>query len=751
MSAKPFAGLAFCCTAIPLHQREVIAGQIKTLGGTHFSDLMSDVNYLIVGDRNTEKYKYCVRNRSDITFIQSTAIEKVYNYWINGEDSNLNINDYKLGIFQNMLVCLSRISIHNENDEIDFKKLTHRKNESYFNDIYNMNKLSSMIIKNGGKVSESLTSSCDLVITTQMSGKRYDKAIEWKIPVVHPVYVFDSLIRLTSLDPQDYLLKHVFINSDKKYLNGCLVWDDIIRQNQKSLKPHNTHVNNPIHDNNNKNDKSIENSKNGNAKKNEHVDEDMKNGLKKDSTIWNSVMNHAGKPRSKFIKNNAWSDDNEQDQDDDEDDDDDEQSPLKKRKLSSTTNIKNQLFLGLKFLIIGFTNQQLALLNKVITSHGGEVEESDQSEDYETITHIILPFKIGSQSSTILRMLDSKLKSLINKRSILVVTEWFLERSIYYNKITIDNWCKPLKGLIKSNKPFKICITGFTGIELLHLTKLIEILNFEFCDSLTSQKDLLILNINLFKSTLLKSSPLLYKYKYLDILNCPTTSTSNLNGVSLISLKNKINAAKKWNIPIVSISYIWEMVDKSVGKDNLVIPDIMNLQWCLFAPMNYAKPKTLLDYVRNLSGNNFETQVSTTEDEKDDKEQQVKLPSPRKVREKQKYGRLMGNSSESLTSKLLNVKDHEEDGQHQDIPSQQYPNDNDDDDNNADDNDITNIEDEELTQVGYQNDNLLKSNQELLKKLGVDDEVSNTDKTKSGEIILNDSKTGKRKRATRRK
>ena len=163
--------------------------------------------------------------------------------------------------------------------------------------------------------------------------------------------------------------------------------------------------------------------------------------------------------------------------------------------------------------------------------------------------------------------------------------------------------------------------------------------------------------------------------------------------MSLISSKNKINAAKNWSIPIVSIAYIWEILERSTPSTihNLVLPDICDLLWCLFAPNNTAKPKTLLDYIKNLSNDSFETP------KKDDK---VKLPSPRKGKQKRKYGRLAGRDSpEPISKKLQKLNDNEKSSEQENS-----------------DNDVTNI-DEDLTQVGYQDTDSLKNNEQLIRKL----------------------------------
>lgn len=582
--SKPLQGLSFCCTSIPTKERDVIVSRIQILGGNHFSDLMSDVKYLIVGDRNTEKYKFCVKFRNDIVFLQKNSINLLYNDWLNGE-SNLNVNNLKLNIFENLSICLSRIETNDSHNSI-LTKLPHRQTAD-FNLIYNLGSLSDIIIKNGGQVTNSLSKSTNFLVTTNRIGKKYNKSLEWKIPVLHPVFIFDSLLRRACLNPSDYLLNDI---ENSINLNGYKFW-------------------------------------------NQQPQPTSKTSIRKSNSIWNSIMNEENFRAASTTDENDWQEESLN------------LSPMKATVTEEPTKLT--LFANLSFLVIGFNKNQLFLLKSVIHSHGGKT--SDVTEE-KNITHILLPFKNGHQSASMINLLNSELQvQLLQDKKIIVVTEWFIERCVFYNRIVDDNWGKPITGLIKADTKLKICVTGFTGIELLHLKNLINHLGFHFCESLTSSRDLLVININLFKSTLLNSSPQLFSYKYGDILDCPTYSNSSKShDISLISSKNKINAAKKWNIPIVSIAYIWEMMVQTSTQNAsvLVIPDILNLNWCLFAPKTSETDQTSVSPSVS-SRTSISPSVSQSK---------FKPPSPRKLKKRQRYGKLFSNS-ESLTTKLLQLRD----------------------------------------------------------------------------------------------
>lgn len=588
MESKPFDGLTFCCTGITLIVRHDIATKITKLGGIHYSDLMSDVKYLIVGDRNTAKYKFCIKNRLDIEFINSDSVFDVYDYWLNGEDSTserLLLKNYKLPIFHGLNICFSRIEI----DSIQQFVTNWRKSlvlEGYFE----FKNLLDIISTNGGKFSESLTLNNDCVVTTVASGRRYTKGVEWKKPIVHPIWIFDSIVRGGALDFDDYIL------SQSDYLKGC-IWHDLVN---KKLPPPPVQV------------------------KPQEVEKEKKR-LRPDSSIWNSIMDKPIEAKKRKTKN-SW----------DEDDEEEEENEIHKEKEEENVQLP-QLFTGYNFLLLGFTDGDTGLLRKAVESNQGQISDSGD----KSITHIILPSKSGANSSSMLRILPTNLKLGITNQEIKVYTEWWIERCIFYGKIVDDSWALPIKGLAPASKPFNVCLSGFTGIELLHLEKLLGYLNLTYCSILKSNRDLLVVNIKLYQDKLPKQ---LFR-QHQDVLNCAIN-----NQVSLISTTNKINACKKWQIPIVSIGYLWESLQLSTNQTQLIFADIINTNWCLFAP---RKPTSLIEYIQSIKTNTSSPSSSL-----------MKLPSPRKASQVKKYGRITGSAIKRTT---VETKPEEEEENNFDI------------------------------------------------------------------------------------
>ncbi|KAI5969359.1 DPB11 [Candida margitis] len=604
-SKKPFLGLTFCCTGVETTTRTQIMRMVESMGGVQYLDLMTDVQYLIVGSRKTQKYQFCIKNRLDIKYLTTDAIFKIHEEWLMGNDEVETLLDkYKLPVFSDISVCFSRVEVSQSQAKHLLSSSFRRATEEQFSE----KMLLRQFTQNAGIAKESLSNNQDCMISADPRGTRYNKAKEWGIPVVHPVWIVDSIIRGAALDYDGYILTN---DSLDLYDNGCNVWSQLSNERKRTTS--------------------------------RQLSKQSEEGLKKlnrgkRTEIWNSIMDHTNYENKRSVTDRTW--------DEESDSENNEEIEIVK---PVETKSRNNLFLGFKFLLVGFTARESDLLTSGIEAFQGEITK-DVSDT--SMSHIIVPTNKGSEASTLLRALPSEIKSLITNGDIKIVTEFFIERCIFYKKVVLDRWGQPIKGLIHSSRKFKISTSGFTGIELLHIEKLIKFLNFEYCESFSEQRDLLILNVNLFKESFMRNLPKLFQYPNKDILNCPTYQ-SGQSSVSLLSAKNKIDAAKKWSIPVVSIAYLWEILDKSQYKSTLVIPKLNNSQWCIHAPINYIRPRSLIEYIKIMdgAGSNRASEEVNKEDE-----DAVKLPSPRKVRQKQKYGKLMGSvSPSSMRNKLMDV------------------------------------------------------------------------------------------------
>ncbi|KAL1961676.1 hypothetical protein VTN77DRAFT_1314 [Rasamsonia byssochlamydoides] len=185
----PLAGVVLCFTSILPEQRSELAEIASQMGATHKFDLTSDVTHLLVGETNTEKYKYVARERSDVVVLLPQWIEAVRQSWMQGGDTDLKAleQQYKLPTFYGLSICITG-----------------------FEDMSFRNYLQKTAIANGAEFRKDLTKDVTHLIAREPSGQKYKFATQWKIKVVSVKWFNDSLERGMILDESLYdpLLPH---------------------------------------------------------------------------------------------------------------------------------------------------------------------------------------------------------------------------------------------------------------------------------------------------------------------------------------------------------------------------------------------------------------------------------------------------------------------------------------------------------------------------------------------------------------
>lgn len=323
--------------------------------------------------------------------------------------------------------------------------------------------------------------------------------------------------------------------------------------------------------------------------------------------------------------------------------------------------IREPLLKGFVFASYGFQEAQVQKLNQILKDNGAEFQD-----DYDlSITHVIIP------SSFTLEQVPDKIINLKEISGTKIINEWFIERCLHYKKVMEDSWSLPLNNLFLDYS-FKIHITGFTEIEHLHITKLVKNLNLTLSNELTENCDFLIANLSSLGLTK-DNSPPIFNYRFNDIL----TSKANMTPAAITLTKKKINSAKKWDIPVLSLAFLWELAQTGI------LPHIIDSRWCVFAPKSLKPANNFLEYARSVSGGTFQTQANkprhpesdvvrvqlSSHDEEQSHIQSnyrssptklpVQLPSPRKNSTK-KWPKLIGTASESQLKSTSTVDDNYE-------------------------------------------------------------------------------------------
>lgn len=544
-SARPFHQIKFCCTALALDVKSELSAKIEAMGGICYPNLMSDINVLIVGGKSSDKYLFSVQKRYDILFTDAQSILDLHSRWSEGENITIGTRDDsselafipQLKPFQGMCVSISRI------DSGEWTKKD----------------LCDIIEKNGGQALVNLTAAANCLVTTERAGRRYEKAVEWEIPVIHPNWVRDSVRRGALLDPLYYDLSKV---GSVQEMTGkaCVVWKQLEEHRAKQM---------------------IKNAKRK-AVHTEPVEEEEEDDLDSDKTrqtkktrssltAWKTIVNN--KPQVTAVR-------------------------APEPETERMTQSKNYLFKNLRFLVYGFSAKQTAILSKIITSHNGSVEELKQEDKWNTsypnldsVSYAVIPHNINSDTE--LRDMEEFLK--LNGKSITILTEWFIERSLYYNQLKLDLWVRPIvlresiakyPSRLEEEPParLKVGISGFSGCELLHIEKLLALLStyLEFSDKLTKNTNFLIINTSLIGLTEHNSKSL---FENNDLDTRKLLRDVECNKISLLSMKKKLIFCQENNIPMFAVNFLFELfltIPGTARKPNSV--QLSDLRWCIYYP-----------------------------------------------------------------------------------------------------------------------------------------------------------------------
>lgn len=156
------------------------------MGASHRYDLTADVSHLVVGSIDSEKYKYVARERPDVKAVKPTWIEAVRSIWMDGiECTEADIlaleNEHRVPPIWNLQVCLTGF------DEVEKRE-----------------EIKSNIERGGANYHPDLTKSVSHLVTKTTQGKKYDAARRWGITCVSEKWLSDCLERGMALEEESY-------------------------------------------------------------------------------------------------------------------------------------------------------------------------------------------------------------------------------------------------------------------------------------------------------------------------------------------------------------------------------------------------------------------------------------------------------------------------------------------------------------------------------------------------------------------
>lgn len=579
-SKKPFRGISFSTTGFANeNDRTAISNYIIKLGGNVTSELIKENHVLVSGQydrRNTRKYVFSVRHRPDIIFVDSKIIIELYELWKSGEDITernrlKEYSDTKLRMLyilknqyadlplSNCYIFIGRLSSSSGHTIPELEGICATLGcKNVDSKTLNTNVLSEREQYNIIFISDGST-----------PGARQKAAAKFRIPIVHYKWLLDCKKRYAMLSYNPYyLIDNV---ADSSYedigIDACDCWDTLDKIQKFEMEEEEEE----------ENQKPIQPSL-------------ILNKFKpQGGKIWDKVMS-----KPSIITERRTSQDTN--------------LPTTNNDLHHSTSFHDTkpshpglIFNGCSFMINEkFPPRHQRILLSVIKKNGGTIITSMHTEpDY-----LILPSNIPVDTLDIPPMKTNS--------NTLVVTEFFIERCLHYKTLISppDTWSKPFYytdnfHLIPDPKiihdrnenphSLTVAITGFQGVELLHMTKILKLLEnkgIKYTEYVNKSIDLLLLNIAALAS--ISENYILWTNIYSDLFQLNKEyfrkDTETQATVFKNSLKRKLGFVKQvGTIPVATPGFIMDIFRKtkhfvySQDQSNRSI-QINDTDWCIICP-----------------------------------------------------------------------------------------------------------------------------------------------------------------------
>ncbi|KAJ5479487.1 hypothetical protein N7530_004996 [Penicillium desertorum] len=179
----PLTGVVICFTSVQIERRTPLTQMAEQMGAMHSIHLTSDVTHLLVGDTNSDKYKFVARERNDVVAMNPEWIEAVRHSWTQGEDIDIQAleKQFRLATLHGLKICITGFS------DLPFRAYMQKTTE-----------------ENGAEYRKDLTKTVTHLIARNSDGEKYKFATQWNIKVVSVKWFTDSIERGMILDEQKY-------------------------------------------------------------------------------------------------------------------------------------------------------------------------------------------------------------------------------------------------------------------------------------------------------------------------------------------------------------------------------------------------------------------------------------------------------------------------------------------------------------------------------------------------------------------
>ncbi|KAJ5635983.1 uncharacterized protein N7484_009296 [Penicillium longicatenatum] len=492
---QPLAGAVICFTAVSLEYRTQLVKVAKEMGAIERPDLTSEVTHLLVGATESAKYKFVARERNDVAVVRPEWIEAVRQSWVLGEDTDIRALEiqYKMPAFFGLTLCITG-----------------------FSDMGLRTKMHDTSVENGAEFRKDLTKSVTHLISRTADGEKYKFATQWGIRVVSEKWFYDCIERGMILDEEKY---HPLVPPEEQ---GVGAW------NRPSLTPRGE----------SRKEKSATNEGPTDTRPRKKLRRTASTKLAgQNENIWGDIIG-AG-----FMNNETPDPANKEDG---EADSAPPRQAIQAAKSFASESVLSQAlapeealkplvpegFLGGSYFYLqGFSSKQMGVLHRHLGFNGAQCVGSLSDFSRPSIPktgqglYIMVPYQT----------LKSAAPSTDNMAfECEVVTDMWLEKCLHARALIppeshVASTPFP-KFPIPAFSEMRVCSTGFGGIDLLHVSKLVDLMGASYDEVLTPQASVLV---------------------------CFDPRTAS---------QNKLRHIKEWGVPAVSADWLWASIKTGQKK-----------------------------------------------------------------------------------------------------------------------------------------------------------------------------------------
>ncbi|KAH1708615.1 hypothetical protein KXW54_007530 [Aspergillus fumigatus] len=455
---RPLSGVVLCFTSILPEQRTELATIASQMGAAHKFDLTSDVTHLLVGEINTAKYKFVARERSDVVVLKPEWVEAVRQSWMQGEDTDIRAleQQYRLPTFMGLAICITG-----------------------FEDMAYRNYIQDTAIAHGADFRKDLTKSVTHLIARNTEGQKYKFATQWNIKVVTMKWFTDSIERGMVLEETLY---HPLLPQEQQ---GVGAWNRTAppakekaadAENSSNPRPRKLRriASTKLVDQN----EGIWNAIVGAGFENNELRLSTNSQLKNEDVTSSKITRKASvvQEAKSFASETTFA-----------------EAQGSRQDTSEVRQASNNGFLdGCYFFIYGFSPKQTSVLRHHLSYNGAQLVSS--------LSELSRP-AIPKRGHGLYKIVSYKTpRSEIPSTDDLafdcdVVTDMWLERCLEAKTLVPPEShiaCTPLPVFpIPGFHGMKICSTGFSRIDLLHLSKLVDLIGATYDEYLTPKASVL--------------------------------------------------------------------------------------------------------------------------------------------------------------------------------------------------------------------------------------------------------------------